>query len=410
MRVCCNCADAIFNLIRSNSGGGGQQGSSASQSGQSLPATGTAICTPTGASGPAAPPGDCTEALTASTSGLTVNSSATDALTGSAPGSASPTPNGSNSLPATGKPDSDSLLVSQHTRQAAQLQQLSSYKRAFTSNLYQPAAPASAKEPMHKPLTAPLTNGSQPELCSADKQGSRHSSWSDHGVASSSHVPGTAINRSFNEPLGAAAARPGAWEAFVAGAKSARASDSTTRSIRASDSTAGSLDTNQHRVSAGSCRRVSAGSWQQRDVGVLGAISSGGGSTGSPGHSGSGEAADRGVMAECFKIVPGAPGTNEAMESITLIKYTALKQQVGGWTTDTCVLQCLGYCVLLALSCMFIDKMTMVRAAIFIHGVDFKLSISYAIPCPAAAALLGNSTCATAWRKSICVAWGQKPH
>jgi hypothetical protein len=34
------------------------------------------------------------------------------------------------------------------------------------------------------------------------------------------------------------------------------------------------------------------------------------------------------VMAECFKIVPGAPGDNAAAESITMIKYTALRQQV----------------------------------------------------------------------------------
>jgi hypothetical protein len=41
---------------------------------------------------------------------------------------------------------------------------------------------------------------------------------------------------------------------------------------------------------------------------------------------------DPGVMAECFKIVPGAPGDNAAAESITMIKYTALRQQVGNPT------------------------------------------------------------------------------
>jgi hypothetical protein len=40
---------------------------------------------------------------------------------------------------------------------------------------------------------------------------------------------------------------------------------------------------------------------------------------------------DLGVMAECFKIVPGAPGDSDAAESITMIKYTALRQQVGAF-------------------------------------------------------------------------------
>jgi hypothetical protein len=43
----------------------------------------------------------------------------------------------------------------------------------------------------------------------------------------------------------------------------------------------------------------------------------------------SGKSQDPGVMAECFKIVPGAPGGSDAAESITMIKYTALRQQVG---------------------------------------------------------------------------------
>jgi hypothetical protein len=50
---------------------------------------------------------------------------------------------------------------------------------------------------------------------------------------------------------------------------------------------------------------------------------------------------DPGVMAECFKIVPGVPGDSDAAESITMIKYTALRQQVGViiccWSSASCL-------------------------------------------------------------------------
>lgn len=45
-----------------------------------------------------------------------------------------------------------------------------------------------------------------------------------------------------------------------------------------------------------------------------------------------------GVMAECYKITPGTPGSNAVTDSITMIKYTALKQQVGKRKTVTRVL------------------------------------------------------------------------